>query len=175
MTTPQSSNTPLRSTVAPAWIAYILGLLICCLGMSALPVAAAGADAERQVLRVGAQRAIKTIAQASRLARNGALIEVDAGTYAGDVAVWTQDGLSLRAVGGRVVLLAAGASAEGKAIWVVRAQGMQVEGFDFRGAAVPGCRAEAALLPRRGCAATSSTLSESPTSEGDPQLDRTPR
>ena len=138
MTTHQSSNDPQRSPGAPAWAAYVLALLIGCLGMPVSPVAAAGSESERQVLRVGAQRPIKTIAQASRLARNGARIEVDAGTYAGDVAVWTQDGLSLRAVGGRVVLLAAGASAEGKAIWVVRAQGMQVEGFDFRGAAVPG-------------------------------------
>lgn len=142
---------------------YLLGFLICCLGMPMSPAAAAGAEGELQILRVGAQREIKTIAQASRVARNGAVIEVDAGTYAGDVAVWTQDGVSLRAVGGRVVLLAAGASAEGKAIWVVRAQAMQVEGFDFRDAAVPGrngagIRFERGSLRVRDCSFTNNEM-----------------
>lgn len=89
------------------------------------------------ILQVGPNRALKTIASAARKVVTGAIIEVDAGDYASDVAVWQHDDLTLRAVGGRVRLLAKGAAAEGKGIWVVRAQRMRVEGFDFEGAAVP--------------------------------------
>jgi hypothetical protein len=89
-------------------------------------------------IRVGASKATKTIAEAARLAGAGSTIEVDAGDYLADVATWEHDAVTLRAVGGRVRLVAQGASAEGKGIWVVRAKGMRVEGFDFEGAAVPG-------------------------------------
>ncbi len=113
-------------------------------------------SATAAVIRVGPERNIKTIAAASRLAGAGNTIEVDAGDYVGDVAVWTQDQLTLRAVGGRVRLLAQGASAEGKGIWVVRAKGMRVEGFDFEGAAVPsrngaGIRLETGSLHVKDC------------------------
>ncbi|MDO8450873.1 MAG: hypothetical protein Q7T10_18935 [Rhodoferax sp.] len=105
---------------------------------------------------MGPTKAIKTIANAARLARAGSTIEVDSGDYAGDVAVWEHDGLTVRAVGGRVRLLAQGAAAEGKGIWVVRANGMRVEGFDFEGAAVPdrngaGIRLEKGSLLVRNC------------------------
>ena len=60
---------------------------------------------------------------------------MEAGQYSGDVATWTTNRLTLRAVGGRVLLSAAGASAEGKAIWVIRGSNVLVEGFDFRDAA----------------------------------------
>lgn len=90
------------------------------------------------------------------MAVSGATIYVDSGDYIGDVAVWTQDQLTVRAVGGRVKLVAAGASAEDKAIWVVRAKGMRVEGFDFEGAAVPsrngaGIRLETGSLLVKDC------------------------
>jgi len=90
------------------------------------------------VIHVGPERAIKTIAAAAGAARAGSTIYVDSGEYVGDVAVWTQDQITVRAVGGRVKLVAGGASAEGKAIWVVRGGQMSVEGFDFSGARVPG-------------------------------------
>ncbi len=88
-------------------------------------------------LRVGPHHEIKTIAQAARQAGAGATIEVESGTYTADVALWQDDNVTVRAVGGRVRLLANGAAMEGKGIWVVRAKGMRVEGFDFEGAAVP--------------------------------------
>lgn len=107
-------------------------------------------------VHVGPTRAIKTIAAAARSAWAGAIIHVDSGTYKGDVAVWTQDNITVRAVGGRVRLLANGAAAEGKGIWVVRANGMRVEGFDFQGAAVPdrngaGIRLESGSLHVNDC------------------------
>jgi len=106
--------------------------------------------------QVGPQRAIKTIAACAYIARAGAIIIVDSGDYVADVAVWQQDDITIRAVGGRVRLLAQGAAAEGKGIWVVRAKRMRVEGFDFEGAAVPsrngtGIRLETGSLLVKDC------------------------
>ena len=98
---------------------------------------AVAADDSSTLIRVGAGRQIKSIAEAARRAVDGATIEVDAGEYRADVAVWSRNDLRVRAVGGRVRVIADGAAAEGKGIWVVRARGMSVEGFDFQGAAVP--------------------------------------
>jgi hypothetical protein len=120
---------PIAGSVAPV----VLACLVLCL---AAPAAAQSEPAQR--LRVGGDAGLKTIAEAALLARNGATIEVQAGDYAGDVAVWTQDDIVLRAVGGPVRLLADGAAAEGKAIWVVRGHNVTVEGFDFQGARVAG-------------------------------------
>jgi hypothetical protein len=112
---------------------------------------------KQPVIQVGADKAIKTIAAAANLAGSRATIEVDAGSYVGDVAVWTQDELTLRAVGGRVKLVASGAAAEGKGIWVMRGGRMTVEGFEFSGATVPdhngaGIRLEKGTLTVRNCA-----------------------
>lgn len=112
--------------------------------------------APRQLLQVGPSRALRNIRDACAIARDGASIEVDAGEYVGDTAVWTQSDLSLRAVGGRVRLVAAGESAEGKGIWVMRSRRAQVEGFDFSGARVPdrngaGIRLDSGWLRVRDC------------------------
>jgi hypothetical protein len=120
-----------RRQITRAGVAFSGNLL---LGGDYHTLNAQGSD---QLIRVGAGRSIKTIAEGARLARRGATIEVDAGEYPGDVAVWANNGVTVRAVGGRVRLLAQGASAMGKGIWVVRSKGMRVEGFDFEGAAVP--------------------------------------
>ncbi|XVJ68839.1 MAG: hypothetical protein HEQ39_03685 [Rhizobacter sp.] len=111
---------------------------------------------KQAVMQVGPGRAITTLREAARQAQDGMLIEVDAGRYFRDVAVWTQNNLTLRAVGGRAQLVAGGASAENKATWVVRAQNMTVEGFDFEGAASThhngaGIRFERGSLRIRDC------------------------
>jgi hypothetical protein len=149
---------PLREKLGKQRSAVGLMLIsaFCGMGMQPGKVWAADAEVARQVIRVGPTQPIKTIAQAASIARNGALIEVDAGEYEADVAVWTRDRLTIRAVGGRARLNAQGASAEGKAIWVVRAKGMRVEGFDFEGTKVPdrngaGIRLEAGSLLVRDC------------------------
>ena len=89
-----------------------------------------------RVLRVGPQREWRSIAAAAQQARAGDTIEVDAGDYVADVAVWNLERLTIRAVGGRARLIAGGASAEGKAIWVIRRGVMVVENFDFIGTRV---------------------------------------
>jgi hypothetical protein len=81
---------------------------------------------------------------------------VDPGVYAGDVAVFSQDRLTIRATGGRARLAANGANAEGKAIWVVRGGRILVENIEFTGARVPdrngaGIRFENGTLVLRNC------------------------
>lgn len=88
------------------------------------------------IVRVGPSGDVATIAAAARVARDGDVVEVQAGVYRGDVAVWSQKRLTLRAVGGRAVLMAEGRAAEGKGIWVIRNGDFEIEGFDFVGARV---------------------------------------
>lgn len=103
-----------------------------------------GNDGERVVatLRVGPTRAIRTLGEAARRARDGEVIEIDAGEYRAPSAVWTQNDLLIRGLrdprgmAPRVVLIADGASAEGKAIWVVRGGRVRIEDIEFRGARV---------------------------------------
>ena len=85
-------------------------------------------------MHVGPSRDIKTLREASQQARDADLVLVDAGEYRGDVAVWTQRGLVIRANGGKARLFADGASAEDKGIFVFRQADAVVEDLEFRGA-----------------------------------------
>lgn len=109
-----------------------------------------------QLLRVGPSEGLKTVSAAARQARDGDVVEIAAGDYHGDVAVWTQNGITVRGVGGKVRLIADGASAEQKAIWVVRGGAMTVENVEFTGARVwhrngAGIRFEKGRLVVRDC------------------------
>ncbi|MFG6414291.1 hypothetical protein ACG02S_10300 [Roseateles sp. DC23W] len=108
------------------------------------------------VLKVGPRQAVRSLAAAARQARDGTLIEVDAGDYIADVAVWPQHDLTLRAVGGRVRVVAAGAHAQGKGLFVATGRRLRIEGFDFLGCSVPdgngaGIRLEAGSLTLVNC------------------------
>lgn len=108
------------------------------------------------VLKVGPRQAVKSLAAAARAAKDGMLVEVDAGDYTADAATWHQHDLTLRAVGGRVRMIAAGAHAQGKGLFVTNGQRMRIEGFDFIGATVPdrngaGIRLEAGTLTLVDC------------------------
>jgi hypothetical protein len=111
---------------------------------------------EARLLRVGARHPLKSVTGAAALARDGDTIEIDAGEYVADVAVWTQDRLTIRAVGGQARFVADGASAEGKAIWVIRGGAVAIENIAFSGARVPGrngagIRLERGRLTVRNC------------------------
>src|SRR4051812_885037 len=96
-----SHNGPMRTskTRAAAGSVALLCLMVPAL---ATPGATAADEAQRgRTLRVGPGRALTTPSAAAAVARNGDTVLIDAGTYAGDVATWTQDDLTLRAVGGR--------------------------------------------------------------------------
>ena len=74
----------------------------------------------------------------------------------GDTAVWTQRNLQIRGINGRPRLIAAGKSAEEKAIWVIRGDDIIVENIEFTGARVPdrngaGIRFERGKLTVRKC------------------------
>lgn len=114
------------------------------------------AAARAETLRVGPTREIRDIATAARLARDGDVVEIDAGEYRGDVASWRQRRLTIRGVGGRPVLLADGQDAEGKAIWVVKDGVFLIDNIEFRGARVEdgdgnGIRFERGRLTVRNC------------------------
>ena len=108
------------------------------------------------IIRVGPQRAITRVGLAAQLAKDGNVIEIDPGDYYADVAVWDRAAITIRGMGPRVRLIAAGADAEGKAIWVVRRGRVIVENIDFIGARVPdrngaGIRHEGGHLTVRRC------------------------
>lgn len=112
--------------------------------------------AQPGVLRVGANRELRRPSEAARIARDGDVVEIDAGVYEGDAAVWRQNRLTLRGVGGRAHVRADGAQAEGKGIWVVKGNGVTIEAMEFSGAKVPdrngaAIRLEGAGLTVRNC------------------------
>ncbi len=116
----------------------------------------AGPAAAANLIRVGPGRRYPTPSAAAEEAPNGALIEIEAAEYPGDVAVWTQSDLTLRGVNGRPHLKAQGRSAQDKAIWVIKGDRVTVENIEFSGAQVrdlngAGIRAEGADLTIRNC------------------------
>ena len=79
------------------------------------------------------------------------------GDYVRDVAMWNKSDLTIRGVGGPVRIIAGGASAEGKATWVVRGDRIVVENLTFIGSRVPdrngaGIRLERGRLKVVDCA-----------------------
>jgi hypothetical protein len=109
-----------------------------------------------RVIKVGPDDRVKTPSKAAEIANDRDIIEIAAGTYEGDVAVWTQNDLTIRGVGGRARMIAKGAAAEGKAIWVIKGNATVVENIEFLGARVPdgngaGIRQEGAGLTVRNC------------------------
>jgi hypothetical protein len=109
-----------------------------------------------KVIRVGPMREIKVPSAAARVAGHGDVIEIDAGTYEGDAAVWKQNRLTIRGVGGRAHLRANGAHVEEKGIWVIKGANTTVENIEFSGATVrhrngAGIRLEGPGLTVRYC------------------------
>jgi len=111
-----------------------------------------------KVIRVGADRDIRTLRQASKVARDGDTIELDPGDYEGDTAVWTQNELTIRGIGARPRVLADGVNAaEGKGIFVIKGGDVTIENIGFFGARVrdrngAGIRLERGKVKVMGCA-----------------------
>lgn len=109
-----------------------------------------------RILHVGPTRALTWPSEAARVAQDGDEVDIDSGTYPGDVAVWTQKSLVLRGVGGHARLLFMDRTAEGKALWVMRGGPFLVEDMDFVGARASdgngaGIRFEQGQLTLRHC------------------------
>ncbi len=137
----------------------VLGLLLIPAGVLAAEQSRPDSRREsalQMILRVGPGQALSLPSEAARLARDGDIVEIAAGIYSADAAVWRQNNLTIRAIGGRAHLRANGAHAEGKAIWVIKGDNATIEGIEFSGAAVPhrngaGIRLEGAGLTLRDC------------------------
>jgi MYXO-CTERM domain-containing protein len=89
-------------------------------------------------------------------AQDGDVIEIDAGTYSGDVCAVPRNNLTLRGVGGRAHIDAAGTASGGKGTWVISGSNTTVENIEFSGAKVPdmngaGIRQEGNGLVVRNC------------------------
>lgn len=113
-------------------------------------------DGHPRTLRVGKFQPYVSIAAAARDARNGDTVEIEAGDYVGDVAIWAQNKLTIRGVGGRARLIANGRHVERKGIWIIRGGQITIENIDFFGARVEdrngaGIRFEKGHLIVRNC------------------------
>ena len=113
-------------------------------------------DENTKTLKVGKGKEFKSISEAAAVATDNCIIEVDAGTYSGDVARWRQNDLIIRAVGGEVILDAAGKNFDGKGIWEVDGGKICIEGFIFKNAKVPdgngaGIRLTKGFVTVRNC------------------------
>ena len=112
--------------------------------------------AAADTLQVGAGKPYSLPSQAAAAANDDDVIEIDAGDYSGDVAFFGQNNLTIRGVGGRAHLIAAGNHAGGKAIWVIQGDNAVIESIEFSGASVPdengaGIRQEGTHLTVRDC------------------------
>ena len=109
-----------------------------------------------KVIRVGPRHSVTTVAEAARIAQDGDVVEIEAGVFTDDVASWPQDDLTIRAIGGRARMVSRGASAEGKAIWVIKGNRVVIENIEFAGMRVAdrngaGIRFEGGKLTVRNC------------------------
>ena len=109
-----------------------------------------------RTLTAGPGERWRTLADALKAAGDGDTIELQPGTYPGDVAVISQPRLTLRGLGAGAVLRADGRHAEGKATLVVRGGALRIENLEFRAGRVPagngaGIRFEAGALSLLNC------------------------
>ncbi len=112
--------------------------------------------AQAAVFHVGRHMQYERPSDVAAIARDGDTIEIEAGDYYGDVAIWHQDDLTIRGIGGRPRLIADGKAAEAKGIWVIKGDNAVVENIEFSGAKVEdrngaGIRMEGTGLTVRNC------------------------
>ena len=105
---------------------------------------------------VGPGRRYTKPSEAAVVAKDGDTVEIDAGIYPSDAAVWRTNNLTIRGAGERPHIQADGASAQGKGTWVIKGSNITVENIEFSGAKVPdkngaGIRLEGSNLTVRRC------------------------
>jgi hypothetical protein len=106
--------------------------------VSALIVGAAiAAPASAAVRSVGAGKTYATPCKAFAAAQTGDVIEIQGGTYSGDVCAIYKSNLTIRGVNGRPVIDAAGANALSKGTWVIVGNNIVVDNVEMLGAKVP--------------------------------------
>src|ERR1019366_9926433 len=85
---------------------------------------------------VGPTRAYTVPSNVMGLVATGDTVEIDSGTYSGDVGTWRTDSLIIRCTSGYAHLEAAGNVAQKKGIWVVDGNHTYIEGIEFSGCAI---------------------------------------
>ncbi|MCC6856895.1 MAG: hypothetical protein IT189_12660, partial [Microbacteriaceae bacterium] len=169
---PRAGRSPAPSavTLAGRRLSGLLLLLASCMPLIAAAATTAGATAQKaadkgpaqkqavqpRVLRVGPGQEFVMPSLAAQFARDGDTVEIMAGNYPADAAIWRANNLVIRGVGGRARLAAHGAHAEGKAIWVIKGNNTTVENIEFLDARVSarngaGIRQAGAGLIVRNC------------------------
>jgi hypothetical protein len=109
-----------------------------------------------KVWRVSPSGPLTRIADAAAQAQSGDVVEIEAGDYRGDVALWNQKRLVIRGVNGAARIYADGRDMEGKATWVIRDGDFEISNIDFIGSKVgdgngAGIRFEGGKLRVRDC------------------------
>lgn len=110
-----------------------------------------------RVLSVGPGREYATPSAAAAVARNGDIIEIAAGQYRGDTAMWRASDLLIRAVGGVAHINGEGVPLiQDKALWLIRGNNIRIENIEFSHARSTdrngaGLRVEADGLVVLGC------------------------
>ncbi len=87
-----------------------------------------------RVLRVGPEREFRTVAAAARAAKDGDVVEIDTGTYKGDVALWPQNHILVRGVGERPVITSNGRVIQDRDVWLFTGDDVVVENVEISGA-----------------------------------------
>jgi hypothetical protein len=107
-------------------------------------------------IRVGPSQLLTLPSQAAKIAKNGDLIEIEAGDYYGDAAVWRANNLRIVGVNGMARLYSASKTVQGKAIWVIKGNDTIIERVAFHDARVKdrngaGIRMEGRNLTLKYC------------------------
>jgi hypothetical protein len=113
-----------------------------------------GSVASAATKTVGAGKTYAKPCAAFAAAADGDTIEIDAGSYDGDVCAISKSNLTIKGVGGRAKIDAAGKNSGGKAIWVIQGHDTVIENVELSGCTVPdangaGIRQEGANLTVR--------------------------
>lgn len=110
------------------------------LSCALLAAASLASPAFARTLHVGPNGPLRTIAEAASQVQDGDIVEVEAGTYRADVAVWSRNNVTVRGIpnarGKQARIIADGAQVQGKGTWVVNGD-MTIENLAFIGARVP--------------------------------------
>ncbi len=107
-------------------------------------------------LCVGPGQKYRKPSEAAQSAKDGDTINIEAGNYEGDVALWSKNNLTIRGIGGRPHINAKGLNIDGKGTWLVKGNAMIIENIEFSGAKVgdrngAGIRLEGKNLTLRHC------------------------
>jgi hypothetical protein len=123
-----------KSAVGNSGTGGIAAMRVRCPVALIVALAAVPMNAEARNLEVGPGKEFALPSQAAVAARDGDVVHIGPGNYI-DCAIWSQNGLTIEATGGGVVL--SDKSCDGKAIFVINGNDVTVRGITFRGAAVP--------------------------------------